>query len=288
MSHDPIIELSEESQQYIFDCRTGSLAEGFGLQVVGYAQLAGHYRVAQQLAFPLLEITLSGEGWSQVAGRVQRLRSGDILCVPAGTPYELRTLEGDPWEKVFLLLDQDGRELNLPRDVTRYSRPEVVTLRPLMQQLQAEQNRRDLLSSQVLSALSQLIGLQLRRLLSNEVPSGLTARLQQVIQQVQQNLAYPWSTEELARRLGCSRAQLHRLFSARLGRSPMQHIEWLRLQRASYWLQTTPWPLKLIADRLGYENPYHFSTAFKRRMGLSPTHYRQRHSLVGPPRPGIG
>jgi AraC-like DNA-binding protein len=55
-----------------------------------------------------------------------------------------------------------------------------------------------------------------------------------------------------------------------------------RLTLARQLLETTPMPVKEIADRLRYADQYYFSNAFKKETGLSPTAFReQRRKLPG-------
>ena len=55
----------------------------------------------------------------------------------------------------------------------------------------------------------------------------------------------------------------------------MQFIEGERLRRAQEFLVSTDLPIKEIAKRVGFENPYHFSTRFRKRLGKSPRQYRR-------------
>ncbi|WP_127903216.1 helix-turn-helix domain-containing protein [Solirhodobacter olei] len=78
----------------------------------------------------------------------------------------------------------------------------------------------------------------------------------------------------IAEALGCSRAQLYRVFSDRdLGIGQM--IRTTRLARAKALLEThDTLPIKVIATMSGYENAASFSRAFLRREGVSPDRYR--------------
>ena len=50
----------------------------------------------------------------------------------------------------------------------------------------------------------------------------------------------------------------------------------LRMQRAESMLQSTDEPVAAIAARVGYENPFAFSVAFKRWSRQSPRAFRQQ------------
>ncbi|HEY1301223.1 MAG TPA: helix-turn-helix domain-containing protein [Stellaceae bacterium] len=79
------------------------------------------------------------------------------------------------------------------------------------------------------------------------------------------------SPEEIARRLGCSRAHLYRLF-ARHGLTVAGYLREIRLQRCRAALATAG-PHETVADiafRCGFDNPVHFARLFRERFGMRP------------------
>jgi AraC-like DNA-binding protein len=63
-------------------------------------------------------------------------------------------------------------------------------------------------------------------------------------------------------------------FSADLGVSPQQHLAERRIDEARRLLQHGGFPVGAVAERVGFADPYYFSRAFARRVGMSPTAYR--------------
>lgn len=82
--------------------------------------------------------------------------------------------------------------------------------------------------------------------------------------------------EKVAAAACMSRAKFFRLFKVYYGQSPARFLADLRLERARNYLRKRNWSIAQIASHCGFENSAHFSTAFKRNMGLSPLQYRQR------------
>ena len=101
-------------------------------------------------------------------------------------------------------------------------------------------------------------------------------RLWKLWEQVGAELAAPWSLVTLAGRAHLSAEHLRRLCVKTLGRSPMQHVTYMRMQYARQLLETTDDKLEVLAPLVGYESALVFSRAFKRWVGLSPTEYRGR------------
>ena len=50
-----------------------------------------------------------------------------------------------------------------------------------------------------------------------------------------------------------------------------------RMEKASSLLAMTANPVGLIAVEVGYSDPMTFSKVFRRRRGMSPTEFRERH-----------
>jgi transcriptional regulator GlxA family with amidase domain len=88
------------------------------------------------------------------------------------------------------------------------------------------------------------------------------------------DVAHPWTVEELAARVGVSRAALGRRFTALLGEPPMSYLAGWRLALAADLLVSSDATVATIARHLGYSTPFSLSAAFKRIHGVSPQQYR--------------
>jgi AraC-like DNA-binding protein len=99
-------------------------------------------------------------------------------------------------------------------------------------------------------------------------------RLWRLWEEVEAKLSDLWTLPALARRAHLSNEHLRRLCLRELGRSPMQHLTYMRMQRAQHLLETTDDKLEVIAPQVGYESALVFSRAFKRWIGMSPSAYR--------------
>jgi AraC-like DNA-binding protein len=80
--------------------------------------------------------------------------------------------------------------------------------------------------------------------------------------------------DALARDLHVSYSSLRHAFQQHTGFSLYQYQLQLRLNKAKSLLNTTPQSVKEIAQQIGFDCPYHFSTLFKRKTGLSPVAWR--------------
>ena len=87
-------------------------------------------------------------------------------------------------------------------------------------------------------------------------------------------MAFHWTAEGLARKVGLSRSAFVARFSALLSMPPMKYLARLRLQMAARALATTAAGVQAIAAETGYESEAAFNRAFKREIGVPPARYR--------------
>jgi AraC-like DNA-binding protein len=106
-------------------------------------------------------------------------------------------------------------------------------------------------------------------------PWHVDDRLWDVWEEVTRELAADWSLDRLAARYKTSKEQFRRVCLRDLGRSPMQHLTSLRIERACHLLTSTQDKVESIAEQVGFENAPVFSRAFKRWVGRSPKSYRE-------------
>jgi AraC-like DNA-binding protein len=87
--------------------------------------------------------------------------------------------------------------------------------------------------------------------------------------------AHDWSVEELARHMGASRSGFAQRFVDVVGETPARYVARMRMHQARQWLREGQ-RVAVVAERLGYESEASFSRAFKRVIGASPSHFRER------------
>lgn len=91
------------------------------------------------------------------------------------------------------------------------------------------------------------------------------------------HLASPVRLDDMLRIGGCAPTTAHRLFVAFEGMPPMRWLMLRRLDQAVRLLCTTSLRITEIARACGFDDPFHFSRAFRNHHGLSPIHYRRAH-----------
>jgi AraC family transcriptional regulator of arabinose operon len=113
-------------------------------------------------------------------------------------------------------------------------------------------------------------------------------RVRRAVEYICRNLAEPLDAPALAGVAGVSVPQLVRLFRRTLGMSPMQYVEHQRIGRAREMLQFTSMSIQEVAAEVGYDDPFYFSTRFRRATGLSPRRFRMQQAVVAKPSSSAG
>lgn len=97
--------------------------------------------------------------------------------------------------------------------------------------------------------------------------------IHQALTYIDSEIAQPIKVKTLSMALGVSENHLYKLFKKHLQQSPVQYIAEYKLQRACVMLASQTYTIQEIADHLGYSSLFHFSTAFKKKMGMPPSAY---------------
>jgi AraC family transcriptional regulator len=106
-------------------------------------------------------------------------------------------------------------------------------------------------------------------------PGHEDRRLQRAEEYMRAHLGEPISLAVLAREAGLSRFHLLRLFKSAYGETPLKRLTRMRIGEAKRRLASGRQSITEIALDCGYENVAHFSTAFRRVEGISPSAYRR-------------
>lgn len=272
-------------------------ASGSGRQLPGAP-------VRQLVALSLSRAVWSGPVGSRGGGAVPRVRGDHLLIllrtgalaisfpkgatlltgmrlafVPAGTAFAMRSL-AEASGGLLLIPPQVAR--GFP-NAFREGRPEAGDLAPLCAHVESLAQGdpgphhmdavRDILLRMTLRQAAHppdIMTLAAARLLSTRFLIRLEARPDTA-----------GAIADHARALGCSLTELDRACQTSRGRSALELVYRLRLDRAAELLRTTALPAPRIAEDLGFASPAHFIRIFSAATGSSPDMFRRRHGPSG-------
>ena len=83
------------------------------------------------------------------------------------------------------------------------------------------------------------------------------------------------SVADMARQVGLGERRFRQVFESAVGCAPKRYMVSLQMQRAEELLRNTPFSIGAIAERLGYQNAFHFSREFSKHAGVPPSRFRR-------------
>lgn len=244
----------------------------------GASRLTPGYHICSPKSHALVLIaTESGRGCGSFNGETRELLPGSLWCCPKGSPIEFRT-SGDHWNIVWWYISDhplwsgwsgpDDRMLQgVPSSFWFHTGSELIGA------LDQKSPRTASLQKCLLESLRQSYEKNIDAL----QPAGSDdLHLLNLWREVQNQLALPWTVELLSKKLNVSPATFQRRMQQQFGSSAHQMLLTQKMSQAKTLLAQTRYPLKIIADRLGFCDAYSFSQAFSRATGSPPKSYRKK------------
>lgn len=218
----------------------------------------------------VLILTETGEGLIEVQGRRWRAGPGALAWLDTGRDYAHGCDPAAPlWQYLWIGVQGFGLDRLAPGPVTQPGNPQAAALiLDILAQLRA---RGPGLAPRTSAGVAALIALILG---GDEPGAPALRRIAPLAHRLRAALADRWTVPRLAAEARLSPPQLHRLFRAETGLSPM---EWLRRERitaAKPLLLDPALSVQQVAEAVGYADPFHFSRDFRRLTGQPPRSFR--------------
>lgn len=264
-----------DTRYYFLQLRPGRPA---GLTVVcGGRELCDpDYRIVRR-RFPYhsIECVAAGRGELAIGGRRHALVAGSVFHYGPGVVHSIRNDPDHPMEKHFV--DFAGaeagrlmRELPFRNGVVQLASPgEMIDV---FEDLLREAGREHPARGELCAALVRVIAWKAAVL---AVPGGSAespalATFRRCRRHIEEHALELRSLREIARAVHVDEAYLCRLFKRFDRRSPYRFLLRMKMNRAAEMLAVGSPLVKQVAEAVGFEDPYHFSRAFKSVHGLSP------------------
>lgn len=157
--------------------------------------------------------------------------------------------------------------------------------RGVIQQLEQESRKSDLLSRQLTEALFLQLALILQRHRyasdrAYQQPEG--EQLDLLMAAIQGQIATSFDLALFCHQHQLSERALKQLFRQQTGMTISHYVRQLQLCRAKYLLRTSECLIGEVAARCGFDDSNYFSVVFTRDTGLTPSAWRQRFIPRGP------
>lgn len=194
--------------------------------------------------------------------------SGDIVFYPKDTPHKEYNEEDDPLEIIYL--DWEGPAINFPLLIhDRKGR-----IRILAEWLLSDY-KNSLYDNQEKAEDSLL------QTLLFEVEKNAYYKLNNFVQKVKtsiyEHISDPLTLDILARLFNMNKFTFLRKYKLLTGRTPMDEVRRIRLERARDLVISTDLSFREIATRSGLNNEFQLSRIFKKYLQVPPGYFRKNH-----------
>jgi len=92
---------------------------------------------------------------------------------------------------------------------------------------------------------------------------------------ISKNLESHTTLNNLARQVGTNEFTLKKGFKEIFGTTVFGYWNELKMERAKHMLLHEDIPINMVSEKIGYKNPQHFTTAFKRKYGVVPSELKK-------------
>jgi AraC-like DNA-binding protein len=243
------------------------------IENIGHSEIRPPYRMVRlDPTFSHIVACFGDRGRTLIGGRWQTWRAGEVLLAPPHALHAFEATGEKPWKIAWLFYEQPPGAVpvvacNDPVLIKANVESFVAVLQTFCREVGGEAER------SVIQSLATLIDLYARRFAGS---TAANERIWGLWRRVEADLARKWTNAELARHAAMSEEHLRRLCRRQYGRTPMAHVQHLRMLRACALLRMMPDKLDTIAGMAGYSSMFAFSATFKRWAGVPPSAYRQK------------
>ncbi len=227
-----------------------------------------------------------GLGEYSIDGYRYPIQAGDVLLYNQGGLHELASVTEHPVQNYcfgiahvqlsglprgHLTATEDGFVRPAP------GRSDILTLsRLLYETAESSHQYKENLSTHLLQSLL-LLAVNLTPDERNEQRDTDAVLANRIRQYIDVHFAETIQLEDVSAALHISPSHASHVYKTVTGISPIQYVIQCRIGEAQNLLIATDLPIVEIAAMVGYANVNHFHAIFKKKVGMSPVHYRKRY-----------
>ena len=249
----------------------------------GGHELCSPQYAVERPSFPYysVELVVRGRGWLTLDGTGHALAAGTVFSYGPGVDHRIRTDPHDLLEKYFV--DFTGpRALQILRDcrLVPGSAARVCSVgevQEIFDNLIRDGLRHSGMSHVLCSVLLEYLVIKLADIATppDARPSPASVTFQRCRQYISANFRRLRSLEQIADECDLNEAYLCRLFRRFDHPAPYQYLLRLKMNFAAEQLRDPRILVKEVAVSVGFQDPFHFSHAFKTMFGTSPDVFRR-------------
>ena len=229
----------------------------------------------------VFEYVTSGKGYIECDGRKYTVQAGDFYFLNRLHSHCYYSDAEDPYSKIWI----NARGRLLDGLVNAYGLTDGVMVIPaskagaliervhgLLRGIHAENADETMTDcARVMCDLLITVATEYRK-----VQRATVSTAERIKDYIDSGLVYNISLDDIAQHFYLNKSYIISIFSAKYGFTPKQYILERKMQAARTMLEENLYGISEIADVLNFSSSQHFSSSFKKKMGMSPDEYRRQ------------
>ncbi len=246
----------------------------------GHEKCASDFSIARH-NFPFYAIifTLKGKGSYTCNGHKHGLQYGSLTTILPNVPHLLESDAAAPMEQIFVIClgeritELCERSSLNSRQVISVSRPHATSV--IFQDILHVGFSKPRFAQEICECYLKAVILdQAQNRLNEEFGSASYESFLRCKQHIDDNFITIQSSAELAEKCCFDVRYIARLFRKYENTRPYDYLMQLKIDKALNLLITSNLNINQIALMTGFDDPYHFSRIFKKKLNMSPSRYR--------------
>lgn len=236
----------------------------------------------------------AGKAYYTIDTKSYAVSKGDILILNAGVVHEARSDREAPverWSCAFRELRLKNRELNhiipdgLPPVIPVGASGDFIDncFRLILHACTSPSKNTYNICQHAICTILSFVDDRIGDLPENEKSSRASNLAREIIHYIDNHYTQPLTLERLAQEFFISPDYLSHIVKLEIGISPINYLLNRRIGESQHLLLSTMLPIGVIAELVGYPNLNHFSSAFKKRIGVAPGQFRQWFHIASIP-----
>ncbi len=228
----------------------------------------------------VFEYVLSGKGYIEYEGRVHEVGKGDFIFINALTNIVYYSDKEDPYEKIWVNFTGQyisslvkGLSLNAPFYIMPHDmNKEMSNIHRYLSKINVE--NRDYSMDKIAHELcGMFLALNRYEKKKEQTISQKTTTAQKIKDYIDRLAVPNVNLDDLASAFLLEKGYIIHRFTAKYGISPYKYINQRKIEAARGLLAENEMKISEIASLLGYSGTQHFSSAFKKSTGKTPTEF---------------
>lgn len=216
-----------------------------------------------------------------INGKTYKAKPGDWFFIPAGIKHNYHNFPDKPMAKYWMHFDifpanELMNDFNVNYHVKVKNTAEITNLFSEFSKICESYLFSDILKVKaiILNLISKYLSLAGKQKVIS-VRDAQNENLHEVLTFINNNYNKNLSTAILAKISHLHPTHFIRTFKNKMAQTPQQYIINIRMEHAKHLLLKSALSIAEIAERVGYDDPAHFSKLFKKFFSFSPLQYRK-------------